>query len=266
MTVETIRGENLHLGIGAANLSSFTSGYRNNKTVWVLPTRGSIPIKVHVALRNMAWLMNTPRICIDIAKMEVAAAYEEAFGQAVNDPQAKSFPWIWTYEEDNIQPQDVFFKLFEAMWKCFDCGATMPSGPDGGPADPWVCPSGHRGLDAVGGLYFTKSLPPFPMAYGNPKSPELEFRPLDVREAVAEGRVIEVNGVAMGSTLWRKGLFEKISRPWFKTLSGGEPDHAGAHTQDLYACRKAKEEAGARFAVHCGVAVGHLDIESGRVF
>lgn len=266
MSVETINGADLHKGIARQHLGAFQNGYRNNKCVWVLPTRGSIPIEVHVSLRNMAWLMNTPRACLEYRRMEVGQAYEEGFSKAVSDEAVKEFPFVWTYEEDNIQPQDVFFKLYDAIWTCIDCGAPMPSGPDGGPADPWVCPEGHRGLDAVGALYFTKSVPPFPMAYGDPKSAELEFRPRDVREAMESGSVIEVNGVAMGSTLWRKGLFEKVSKPWFKTMCGGEPERAGAHTQDLYFCRKAKEEAGARFAVHCGAVVGHLDVTSGVVY
>lgn len=249
----------------AAKLSRFKSGYRNNKTVWLLPTRGALPIQVYVSLRNMFWPMNTPRACLEKQGMEVGAAYEEAFTDLMKDETTKDYPFIWTYEEDNIQPQDVFLKLFDAIWTCIDCGELMPAGKDGGPADPWVCSKGHKGLDAVGALYYTKTDPPFAMAYGDPKLPGLDFRPLDMDTARAEGRVVEVNGVAMGSTLWRKKVFEGVSKPWFLTLSG-EIEGAGAFTQDLYACRKLKEEKGARFAVHAGCNTGHLDVVSGRVF
>lgn len=249
--------------------TDFRNSYRNNKCIWLMPTRGLIPLRVHVSLRNAAWLPNTPRGHIEIENMEVAAAYEEGFGRAIDHPECKGMPWVWTYEEDNVQPKDVFLKLFDAIWTCIDCGLPMPSDIHGNPADPWVCQNGHRGLDAVGGLYRTKTMPTMPMSYGDPKSDELEFRPMDVTDAEAEGRVIEVNGVAMGCTLWKKDLFTKLSRPWFKTLTGAEGDHIGSYTQDLYLCRKAKLELGrenVRFAVHCGLAVGHLDIETGQIF
>src|SRR5207245_520911 len=118
------------------------------------------------------------------------------------------------------------------------------------------------GLDAVAGLYKTKSEPAMWMAYGDPKDPMLNFRPLEVGEAEEEGRLIEVNGIAMGCTLWRKDLFRKVSKPWFETLTGCESraQRIGCHTQDLYFCRKAKLELGpegVRFAVHCGISVGH---------
>jgi len=242
------------------------SAYRNNKAIWLLPTRGSIPLQVYVSLRNMHLMMNQPRACVEITKKEVGAAYEEGVAMILSDPNTASFPWIWTYEEDNIQPPDVFFKLFNAIWKCIDCGEDMPSDATGGPVDPWVCPNGHKGLDAVAGLYRTKSEPSWSMAFGDPKSEKLEFRPREITpEMERDGVVLEVNGVAQGCTLFRKAMFKDIPRPWFKTLSGSEPEQAGAYTQDLYFSRKAKE-AGMRFAVHCGVSVGHLDIESGRVF
>src|ERR1700730_4535131 len=103
---------------------------------------------------------------------------------SLGNPQCQNFPWIWTYEEDNLQPKDVFFKLFDAIWTCIDCGAPMPSGDDGKPADPWECPLGHKGLDAVGALYYTKSDPAMPMAFGFPKDDKLEFWPRDVSGAV----------------------------------------------------------------------------------
>ncbi len=234
-----------------------------------MPTRGMIPLRVHVSLRDMAWLPNTPRAHLEVENMEVAAAYNEGISMILGNPNCEGFPFIWTYEEDNIQPKNVFFKLFDAMWTCIDCGEPMPSEKDGSPVEPWECANGHRGLDAVAGLYYTKSEPPMPQAYGNPRSGELEFRPRDVEAALELGEVMEVNGIAMGCTLWRRALFEKVSKPWFKTLTGGEDVTIGAYTQDLYLARKAKEELGmrgTRFAVHCGVLAGHLDVTTGQVY
>ena len=120
----------------------------------------------------------------------------------------------------------------------------------------WRCEKGHKGYDAVGGLYSVKSDPPVPMAFGNPKNPD-DFKPRSVQKAVNEGRVIEVNGIAMGCTLFRKDLFSKLSKPWFDTGDN--------YTQDIYFCKKAKKELGARFAVHCGCLVGHIDTNSWQV-
>jgi hypothetical protein len=259
-----IDGTTLNKGIAGKHRPD-ESTYRNNKVVWLLPTRGMIPLKVYVSLRNMFLLMNQPRACMEIEGREVAAAYNEGFSAILADPKTESFPWVWTYEEDNIQQQDTFHKLFQAIWTCIDCNEPMPCDANGSPVEPWVCQNGHKGLDAIGGLYHTKSIPSMPMAYGDPKSEELEFRPLQITQEMEDaGGLIEVNGLAMGCTLFRKGLFEKVSRPWFKTLSGAEGQ--GAYTQDLYFCRKAKEEYGARFAVHLGVQTGHLDVTTGEVF
>lgn len=268
MAVDLVEASERQRSTSLKNLNGFRSAYLNNKCVWIMPTVGStIPREVHIALRNMAWPMNTGRFCIDPMNMEVGAAYEEGFDIATREEALTNYPWIWTYEQDNIQPQDLFFKLFDAIWHCVDCGEMMPATKDGSPASPWVCKNGHAGLDAIAGLYFTKSDPPFPMAYGDPATGELEFRPRFISEEdIAAGRVMEVNGVAMGSTLWRRDVFKGVSRPWFRTMHGAEPEQAGAYTQDLYACRKLKEEKNARFAVHLGCIVGHLDSSTGRIY
>ena len=243
------------------------NSYRNNKCVWIMPTRGMIPLRVHVSLRNMAWLPNVARVCLEEEGYEVSEAYNKLVGTVMASKECDSFPFIWTYEEDNIQPRDTFQKLFDAIWTCIDCGVPMPQTKDGSPAEPWVCQNGHKGLDAVGGLYRTKSDPSMYMAFGDVNSGVLDFRPLNVADAEAEGRIVEVNGLAMGCTLWRKDLFGKVTKPWFRTINGSEEDGPEAsYTQDLYFARKAKEEAQARFAVHCGVSVGHLDVATGQVY
>lgn len=259
-TAEQIESE------GLGNLSAFraSAAYHRNHCVWLLPTRGMIPLRVERSWWQMQWFMNTPRDMVDMQQMEVGAAYEAGFSIAMDNPRCKSYPWVWTYEEDNVQPSDVFHKLFGAMWKCIDCGADMPTDAQGNPAAAWFCPNGHRGLDAVSGLYFTKSDPPMPMCFGDPGCEELEFRPRDISAQVAKGELVECNGIAMGCTLFRKDLFRSLSRPWFRTLSGA--DSNAAYTQDLFFCRKAIAEGGIRVAVHTGVIVGHLDSETGRIF
>lgn len=238
-----------------------TKAYRDQSIAWIVATRGWYPAEVVDSWDMIQWPMNQFRTGRITAKgMEVASAYnmltklcidkktaEENFGTySVHVLKTK---FILTTEEDNIVPPDGVRMLLEAIFKCPDCKLEV-SGAE------WRCPKGHKGYDAVGGLYSVKSDPPTPMAYGNPKDPN-DFKPRSVARALREGKVIEVNGVAMGFTLYRKAMFKKLSKPWFDT--------GKTYTQDLYLAKKAKKELGARFAVHCGVLVGHLDTNSFEV-
>lgn len=249
--------------------------YLDKSVAWVIPTRGSIPLKVVDSWDCIRWPMNqirTPRIAA--RGMEVGAAYEELFELCVDKKAtaAKLGPlfaemldkvnFVLTVEEDNIIPPNAVNDLFTSIYTCIDCGEEMDvHAKDGSFSRPkflrWHCPNGHKGLDAVGGLYWTKGEIGRPMAYGDPKVSN-DFRPLSVSKAIEQGKTIEVNGVAMGCTLYRKGIFKKVRRPWFKTRNH--------NTQDMYFCQKAKKQAGARFAVACNVRVGHYDITTGETF
>ena len=68
----------------------------------------------------------------------------------------------------------------------------------------------------------------------------------------------DIAGFTTNPSLYRRSLFERVSQPWFETNKHD--------TQDLFFCRKAKKEVGARFGVHCGVQVPHIDIATGRTF
>jgi hypothetical protein len=108
------------------------------------------------------------------------------------------------------------------------------------------------------------------MAYGDPSEYQrtgvLDFKPLDIRKALTQGNVVEVNGIAMGCSLYRMDLFREIQPPWFVTVADiVEGKGAVGFTQDLYFCQKAKM-AGKRFGVDLRVRVGHLDLGSGVVY
>jgi len=124
--------------------------------------------------------------------------------------------------------------------------------------------------DAISGLYFTKGEQNMPMAYGDPatyaRTGVLDFRPRDVREALAAGQIMPVNGIAMGCALWRMDLFRQIPAPWFVTLNDLVPGKGiVGMTQDLQFCERAVR-AGKRFAVDMRVKVGHLDINTGTIY
>lgn len=233
-----------------------TRNYRDQGVVWVSPTRGKVYTNVVVSWLMLQWPMNQFRSqLIATEGMEVGAAYNylvettmdrkllrKSVGTEYGDALADA-PFVLTTEEDNVLPPDAAVKLLAAIFTCPDCGGEV-----GGAQ--WKCKKGHKGYDAVSGLYFVKTDPPIPMAFGTPNRSKknLDFKPRSVAEAVKKGAVIEVNGIAMGCSLFRKALFAKLPKPWFKTTPNA--------TQDLYFCGNAKRK-GARFGVHCGLRIGH---------
>lgn len=261
------------LGFRADNLRAFerSGAYRDLSTVWVMPLRDeSVNLRVVGSWMVLEWPENQSRSALipEVGK-EVGAAYNAliervsdrgvAIGTFGPDYGERFFRsrFIFTSESDNILPPKCVKKLLESIYECPDCGGVVGDGAGGAENAEWVCAEGHRGYDAVSGLYFMKTDPPIPMAFGDPAIPG-DFKPRSVLTAIDEDRTIEVNGIAMGCAIWRKDLFRKVSRPWFETTP--------LNTQDIYFCKKAKEEAGARFGVRCGVKVGHIDFTSGVIF
>lgn len=240
-----------------------TKNWLDQSVAWVIPTRGFYPAKVVDSWDTICWPMNQRRTGrLAMIGMEVGDAYNMLFRLATDRefcamnyaPETveliQSTKFILTTEEDNVIPPNAIEGLMASLYTCPDCEADIDP-------ESWVCPEGHRGYDAVSGLYFTKSMPPRPMAYGSVSEPG-DFKPVSVAQAIKDGSTIEVNGIAMGCAIWRKELFKRVSSPWFETVDGG--------TQDLVFCKKAKSEANARFGVNCSVRVGHLDVKTGVLY
>jgi len=97
--------------------------------------------------------------------------------------------------------------------------------------------------DIVSGLYFSRGYPFQPLASHKVRGTNL-FKPADVNK----NGLIEVDAAGFGFMLIKKGVFDKIEKPWFvykKTLG-----------EDYYFCTKAKE-AGFKVFVNCDVQCGH---------
>jgi hypothetical protein len=157
------------------------------------------------------------------------------------NPDLSTWKYLLTLEDDNLPPPDAHLKLLESIET--------------------------TGVDAMSAMYFTKGPYNMPMAYGDPASKSFDFRPRDVKEALAAGQVMPVNGIAMGCALWRMDLFRKVEPPWFVTAQEfTEGVGAKAYTQDLYFCERAVRQHGAKFAVDCRVRVGHMDVNTGDVY
>lgn len=255
------------------NLDAYeeTKGWTDQTFSWVIPTAGNMVHWDVVDSWDMVDMpMNQARTGRLRAKnMEVGEAYNHLFRLSTDEEFcAKHYNteytaliqgtrFVWTTEHDNIQPTNAVTGLMAAIYTCPDCGREITNIED------WMCAVGHRGYDAVSGLYFTKGEPPRPMAYGNPKNGPEDFKPQPVKEAVIAKKTIEVNGIGMGSAIWRKELFRKVAYPWFETIQKDNMTGTGGGTQDLTFCKKARAETGARFGVNCAVKVGHVNLRTG---
>lgn len=222
------------------------STFEDNSTIVICPTRGQIPDKTVHRWLTMVAPMNQKRGWLFATGHEVGRAYDALVMKILADPHLQGFKYILTLEDDNLPPPDAHVRLLESI----------RLGP----------------FDAVSGIYFTKGQFNMPMAYGDPEefrsTGVLDFRPLDVRRALSLGRVVPVNGIAMGCALWRLDLFREVPPPWFVTVADVVPEKGGAvqaMTQDLYFCRRARE-MGKTFAVDFRVRVGHLDVNTGEVY
>lgn len=219
------------------------SSYVDNSTIVIAPTRGMIHHRIVAAWQGLMGPMNQKRHFWIATGHEVGKAYDAVISQILEHPDLSKWKYIMTVEDDNIIPPDAHIRLLESIeWGKYD---------------------------AVSGIYFTKGEFNMPMAYGDPaeykRTGVLDFRPRDIRSALAGGNIMPVNGIAMGCALWRLEMFKQLPRPWFVTLSDVTPEGPMAFTQDLYFCKNAVR-AGKTFAVDMRVRVGHLDINTGIVY
>jgi len=236
------------------------STYKDSSTVIIIPTRatyGTDPTKLPQAVQHQGiphqvvstWLsliapMNQKRAILFASGHEVGRAYDAMISMILTHPDLSKWKYVMTLEDDNLPPQDAHIRLLESI--------------------EW------GNYDAVSGLYFTKGDPNMPMAYGDPaeyaRNGVLDFRPRDVREALAAGQIMPVNGIAMGCALWRMELFRQIAEPWYVTMNDIVPGKGVVgFTQDLFFCEKAVR-AGKKFAVDLRVKVGHMDIQTGIIY
>jgi len=220
------------------------STYKDSSTVVVIPSRGIIPHQVVGSWLSLLAPMNQKRAIFFASGHEVGEAYNAMIANILANPELSKWKYVLTLEDDNLPPPDAHIRLLESI--------------------AW------GNYDAVSALYFTKGDQNMPMAYGDPaeyaRTHVLDFKPRDVRDALAAGQIMPVNGIAMGCALWRIDLFRSVPPPWFVTVNDIVPGKgAQCFTQDLHFCERAVRQ-GKRFAVDMRVKVGHLDMESGTIY
>jgi hypothetical protein len=114
-------------------------------------------------------------------------------------------------------------------------------------------------VDIVGGLV-KKSPKLYSCTMLNESVPFEELQCMT--DADVEGKTELIEGIATGMafTLVKRGVFEKIPRPWFATTSISDPIAPGRMTyvgEDVYFCFKARE-AGFKIWLDPTVKVAHL--------
>lgn len=94
----------------------------------------------------------------------------------------------------------------------------------------------------LGGIYFTKEEHPMPLVFrGNGKGPYWDWK---------IGELFWVTGLGMDCTLIRTEVFQKLSKPWFKTINADtyaeDIPKVECWTEDLYFCDKLEKELGTK--------------------
>lgn len=205
--------------------------WKDVRTILIVPAGGSIPTRVVASWWGLIPPPNQGFVRLFAVGMEVGHAYSACIESILNHPELSKWPYIATLEHDQTVPPDGLIALQKRM-------------------------EDHPEFAAISGLYFTKGTGGCAQIWGNPNEHPINYKPQLPDPA---GGLVECNGIGMGFALWRLSMFKdaRLRRPWFKTVASSSE---GVGTQDLYACGDMKKH-GYRFAVDCGIRVGHFDLE-----
>lgn len=207
--------------------------YENLSIATVVPTRGLVCAEAAASWVKLQYPMNHKRMGpVIIRGHAVDDAYETAIGLIVE--KHPEYAYILTLEDDCLIPTMGVLELLKVMRE--------------------------GGYDGVSGAYIRKEAGGRAHIYGNAEDPN-DWSIQDFQK----GKVIPCNGIPMGMSLYKRDMFLDIPRPWFKNEHQMVEGSVQRYSQDLYFCKKA-QAYGKKFAVHCGVVVGHVDSETGITY
>lgn len=211
--------------------------WKKQRTIMLIPAGKTIPTKVYLSHCSLAFPPNQQSFRMAAIGMEVGEAFSNSIQDILNHPELSQWEYLLTIEHDNIPPADGVVRLIHKMEQ-------------------------HPEFACIGGLYWTKGEGGVPQIWGDPKDPQINFRP---QPPDPKGGLVECCGTGMGFNLWRLSMFkdERLRKPWFKTLNGSEGE--GISTQDLYFWSDARKY-GYRCAIACDVIVGHYSVEDDIVW
>jgi len=208
--------------------------YREQTVVMLMPTIKPIHPKVAFSWLSVMTPANHRVFRMAVTGGEVADAYNVAIRHVLETKTLSDMRYVCTFESDNIVPPHGLLQLLGDIAE-FD-------------------------LDGVAGCYFTKGPGGVCQCWGKFGEVPHNFRPF----IPPPNSVTRCNAIAMGFSLFKLDLFKRVSQPWFKTVQhfSDSFQHESLMTQDMFFCRKAAQEAGAKFAVSTRVLVGHIDADS----
>lgn len=208
--------------------------WKRQRIIVILPADSMIPAKVALSHWNLIFPPNNGVIRILAQGMEVGDAYSSAITNILAHPELSQWEFILTLEHDNMPPQNGVIQLVEQM-------------------------ENHPELACIGGLYFCKGEGGCAQVWGDPRDPQVNFRP---QLPDPQGGLVECCGTGMGFNLFRLSMFKdaRLRKPWFVTQRKD-----GVSTQDLYFWGNARAY-GYRCAVDCSVRVGHYDVAADVVW
>ena len=204
-----------------------SSSWKKLDCIVMTPTGTTVPVKVVASWLSMYGPPNNKMYRMFPVGLEVGDAFSNGVENILAHPDLSKWKYMITLEHDNIPPPDGFIKLLEQM-------------------------EAHPEFAAIGGLYWTKGPGGVPQIWGDPRDPQMNFRP----QVPVPGHLVECCGTGMGFTAFRLDMFkdDRLRKPWFKTQKEG-----GVSTQDLYFWSDARQY-GYRCAIDCSVLVGHYDL------
>lgn len=208
--------------------------WKRQRVIVVLPADAMIPAKVALSHWNLIFPPNNGVVRLLALGMEVGDAYSKAIESVLAHPDLKDWEFLCTLEHDNLPPQDGVLALIETL-------------------------ENHPEFSAASSLYFTRGEGGVAQAWGDPRDPQLNFRP----QVPRVNEIMEVCGIGMGMAIFRLSMFKdaRLAKPWFKTQKGP----GGVSTQDLAFWSDARKY-GYRCCVDCRVRTGHMEISTGMIW
>jgi hypothetical protein len=120
----------------------------------------------------------------------------------------------------------------------------------------------NANIGIVGGVYCCKCDPSFPLVFrGNGNGAYWDWK---------IGEFFEVSGLGMDCTLIRTEVFEKVSKPWFKTVDTDDyidgKNSAEQWTEDLFFLNKVAKETEWKIFCDSAVICNHWDVYADRAY
>jgi hypothetical protein len=207
--------------------------WKRQRTVMIIPSADLIHAQVYLSHLNLMWPPNQGVFRYVATGEEVGKAYSDAIDGILAHPELSTWEYVLTVEHDNLPPPDGAISLIARL-------------------------EAHPEYHCIGGLYYTKGHAGVAQIWGDPKDPQINFRP----QVPVPDQLVETVGTGMGFNVWRMSMFRELAanpafhRPFFKTKASIAD--GGVGTQDLAFWGQARP-LGYRAAIDCAVRVGHLD-------